>query len=92
MVVWLFRRKPFKTITLPKSVKKIGNSVFSRNYQLESINVESGNLFYSSIDGVLYNKDQTILISYPTGKKDEKFILMIMLEKLTKMLFIILNI
>lgn len=64
-----------KTIKIPKSVKKIGSSVFSRNYELESINVENDNSFYSSFDGILYNKDQTILVSYPAGKKDDKLVL-----------------
>ena len=35
---------------------------------LTAINVKDGNLLYSSEDGVLYNKDQTALITYPAKK------------------------
>jgi hypothetical protein len=35
---------------------------------LTTINVNGGNTAYSSINGVLFNKNQTILICYPAGK------------------------
>ena len=34
----------------------------------EAITVEGHNPFYSSVDGVLFNKSQTTLIQYPGGK------------------------
>lgn len=40
---------------------------------LKNISVSSENPKYSSIDGVLYNKDKTILICYPQGKTAEAF-------------------
>ncbi|MDD7355261.1 MAG: leucine-rich repeat domain-containing protein [Oscillospiraceae bacterium] len=36
--------------------------------KLERINVDEKNDYYSSIDGVLYNKDITVLVSYPAGR------------------------
>ncbi|MGN0521428.1 MAG: leucine-rich repeat domain-containing protein [Eubacterium sp.] len=35
---------------------------------LESINVDEANPYFSSVDGVLYNKDKTELLFYPNGK------------------------
>jgi len=35
---------------------------------LTSIIVDASNTVYSSQDGVLYNKDRTVLIEYPYGK------------------------
>lgn len=40
---------------------------------LEKIVVEPGNPYFTSVDGVLYNKDLTILICYPQGKTDTEF-------------------
>ena len=54
-------------ITIPDSVTSIGSNVFSGCIKLESINVDSGNPIYSSVDGVLFSKDQTVLIKYPVG-------------------------
>ena len=53
--------------TIPSSVTSIGESAFSRCRGLSSIEVNSANTAYSSEDGVLFNKDKTILIQYPTG-------------------------
>jgi hypothetical protein len=36
---------------------------------LTAINIDTGNPNYSSADGVLYNKNKTILVQYPLGKK-----------------------
>lgn len=55
------------TITISSSVTSIGRSAFMDCAAL--INVESNNNFYSSIDGVLYNKEYTILIQCPLSLK-----------------------
>ena len=59
------------SITIPNSVVSIGGWVFPNCSSLTEINVESGNTEYVSVDGVLFNKDKTILISYPAGKTGE---------------------
>ncbi|MCC8069759.1 MAG: leucine-rich repeat protein, partial [Ruminococcus sp.] len=51
-------------ITIPDSVTTIGNWAFR---ECTSINVDENNKNYASIDGVLFNKDITVLIQYPTG-------------------------
>jgi len=43
--------------------------VFRSCESLTAINVDAGNTIYSSQDGVLYNKNKTVLLYYPTGKK-----------------------
>ena len=45
--------------------------VFTNCENLEAINVDPDNQYLCSVDGVLYNKDKTVLILYPQGKKDE---------------------
>ena len=54
------------SIEIPKSVDMIGKDVFTKCSSLESIIVNSNNPNYSSDDnGILYNKDKTILICCP---------------------------
>jgi BspA type Leucine rich repeat region (6 copies) len=57
------------SVTIPNSVTSIGGAAFSHCTGLTSINVDSGNPNYISDEaGALFNKAQTILIMYPSGK------------------------
>ena len=40
---------------------------------IENINISSENETYSSVDGVLFNKDKTELILYPAGKRQANY-------------------
>lgn len=62
------------SIVIPYSVSTIGSGAFAF-CPLTSINVDAGNLNYSSQDGVLYNFDKTTLVAYPTGKTDTNYII-----------------
>ena len=60
--------KSLTTIEIPASVESIGVNTFYWDDSLQAINVDPNNPSYSSIDGVLFNKDQTELIRYPGGR------------------------
>lgn len=62
-----------KNIKLPKGIKFLGEGVFDECSSLQSIDIDSIN--YSSIDGVLFNKDKEKIIKYPEGKKGNKYII-----------------
>lgn len=62
-----------ESITIPKSIKKIDSNGIRFCPLLASINVNSGNSNYTSVDGVLYNKKKTQLLRYAIGKKDSSF-------------------
>ena len=57
------------SIFIPHSITNIGGSAFGECYGMISINVARENANYSSIDGVLYDKDTTTLIQYPYAKQ-----------------------
>lgn len=61
------------SITIPDSVTSIGSYAFDFTNDLTSINVDENNTEYSSINGVLFNKDRNTLIKYPEGKTDSEY-------------------
>lgn len=62
-----------ENIIIPASVTAIGNGSFFGCDSMTEIIVEEGNANYVSVDGVLYTKDITKLVSYPTGKADTDY-------------------
>jgi hypothetical protein len=74
----LSNRKDARKITkvvIEKNVRFIdaGELAFERCYNLRSIEVSPDNAFYSSEEGVLFNKDKTKLIRYPEGKRGASY-------------------
>ncbi len=62
-----------KAITIPEGVTSIGDSVFLKCSELSGIEVSVNNNDYTSINGVLYNKDKTKIICYPGRKKEQSY-------------------
>ena len=60
--------KSLKTISIPASVESLGDVDFIGCTSLESINVDSANKNLVSVNGVLFNKDKTVLIQCPAKK------------------------
>ena len=56
-------------ISIPKTVTKMGTDFVGCPY-LSYINVDKDNPVYTSMDGVLFSKDKTVLYKYPEGKAD----------------------
>ena len=52
-------------ITLPKKLINIGEDAFGACKALKEIKVEAGNTAFTSIDGVLFNKEKTTLLTFP---------------------------
>jgi hypothetical protein len=53
------------SVTIPQSVVSIGASPFAACSELTAITVDASNPSYSSVEGVLFNKNQTLLIQWP---------------------------
>ncbi len=59
-----------ESITIPDSVTSIGDYAFGECLNLTNISVRKNNSTYSSDNfGVLFNKEKTTLIQYPTGNR-----------------------
>lgn len=63
-----------KYVTIPDKTTSIGVLAFEDCSSLESYFVSDGNPAFSTIDGILYNKDQTELWSYPASKTDKTYV------------------
>ena len=56
------------SLSIPAGVNYIDLFAFDFMYSLTGFTVDPGNLNYSSLDGVLFNKNRTVLEIYPAGK------------------------
>ena len=65
--------KELKTLIVGKGLKEFDGTSLASFPSLEKIKVSRNNKYFSSKDGVLYNKKKTKLIAYPGGKKTSKF-------------------
>jgi hypothetical protein len=82
-----FRRPT--TVKIPGSVVNIGKSAGSGAtfYGASSIEAATNNPKYSSIDGVLFNKDKTVLIEYPNGRENATYAIPYGVKKIGKSAF-----
>ena len=55
-------------ISIPNSVVTIGSQAFNRCEKLADISVEPENAGYSSLNGVLFDRDKTVVIRCPQAK------------------------
>lgn len=58
-------------ISIPAAVKTIGPQAFTYCMGLKEIDVDEGNTDFTSVNGVLYDKYESVLIKYPAGLTGE---------------------
>ena len=61
------------SITIPDSVTSIETDAFNKCTSLTAIEVSAGNADYTIVNGVLFNKEKTVLHTYPAGKTGDKY-------------------
>ncbi len=61
-------REGLKTLSLPDTLTTVSPADFSGAIDLKSILVSENHPTFSSENGVLFNKDKSVLIAYPGGK------------------------
>ncbi len=67
------RCRNMTSIVIPGSVTSIESWAFSNCRSLNSIEVAADNPCFSSLDGVLFNKDRTELLRYPRNKPEATY-------------------
>ncbi|MBP3508003.1 MAG: leucine-rich repeat protein [Lachnospiraceae bacterium] len=70
---YAFHSCQFESVIIPSGVTSIGSNAFLGCGRLTSITVDPNNSNYSSVDGVLFNKDITELIRYPAGNTSTSY-------------------
>jgi hypothetical protein len=60
--------KNLTNATIGSGVTNIGVGPFSDCQSLTAITVDNNNPAYASVDGVLFNQSQTVLLEYPAGR------------------------
>jgi len=61
------------SVTIPNSVTSIDHGPFASCLNLTAINIDASNSAYTAENGVLYNKNKTLLLQYPAGKTGSSF-------------------
>lgn len=69
-------------ISIPSTVKTINQNPWKEIKNLEGFIVDTKNENYTSVDGVLYNKEKSELCMYPLDKMDTEFVVPDGVEKL----------
>ncbi len=62
------------TVTIPGGVTNIAGDAFSGCTGLLAFSVDGANACYSSVDGLLFNKSQTVLLQFPPGRGGDYWI------------------
>ena len=65
----LFQGAGMIFVSIGKNVAHIGEVTFSGSEKLITIDVVEDNANYSSLDGVMFNKNQTAIVKYPVGRQ-----------------------
>lgn len=75
-----------KNVTIGKKCATISPVAFTNSTALENITVSEDNTNFTTVDGVLYNKDKTTLVLYPKSRKGE-FVVPDTVEKISDRAF-----
>lgn len=70
-----FQSTGLATITIPASVTNIGSAAFLQCPDLNAITVAQASSSYSSVDGVLFNKNQTVIIQFPPANSSNNYVI-----------------
>src|SRR5215471_5922291 len=63
-----FSGSQMTSLSLPSTLKSIGVFEFQYCANLTSITVDAQNTTYVDVDGVLFSKNQTIILAFPPGR------------------------
>ncbi len=70
-----FNATSLQTVHLPKNLSFLHDTAFEFASSLNCFTVDKENEYFSAENGVLFNKDQTMLITYPVAKEDDTYLM-----------------
>ena len=70
--VFYVQQTEIQNVQLSRDIKDLGAYVFLSD-TLQNITVDPENEYFTSVDGVLYNKDETEIAAYPIGRPAEEY-------------------
>lgn len=70
------------SLTLNDKVEKVSYPAFLYCNSLVKFEVPATNQYFTSVDGVLYSKDRTTLVSYPNGRPDASYTILATTQKI----------
>ena len=71
---WAFENcRSLVSVDIPDSITSIGDGAFGGCQSLTTINVSKDNLYFTSLNGVLFDKDKNILYQYAAGLDDTDY-------------------
>ena len=62
-----------KTVNIGAGIVSLSGASFDCAYALEEITVDAANTYFSSLNGVLYNKQRTSLLKFPAAKQGDTY-------------------
>ena len=67
---WAFSGcRSLERISIPRNVKKLGGSAFEECPRLTGVDVDAENPFFTSKDGIVFNKNMTTIYYYSQTRK-----------------------
>ena len=82
-----FRGSGIMSVNLGGSVISIGEKAFAECLSLTAINVSGANAMYASEEGVLFDREMTSIICYPSGRANRSYTIPISVERIDAMAF-----
>jgi len=68
-----FTSAGLSSINIPAGVTNIGDNPFAWCKELSAIEVDPGNPVYVSVEGVLFDRHQNMLVSFPCGQSSQTY-------------------
>ncbi len=82
-----FKGSGITVMNIPSSVVSIGDGAFARCTSLMAISVDGASPMFTSASGVLFDREMTNLICYPSGKEDSTYVIPKSVTKISYMAF-----
>ena len=84
---YAFYGSGLRYVEIPAETAYIGDYAFVGCYSLTEIKVSADNPAYSDLSGVLFNKEQSIIICYPAGRVENFYTISSKVEEIRTMAF-----